>query len=300
MDTGLVLALIASVSFAVGIVMVRKTAGDAGEAFTVTALSIFVGIPLFAGAIFVSGAWHNLTGVSAKALAMLTAAGVIHFIIGRLLAYDAFRLIGANRGTPITQLSPVVTVLLSWIFLTEDLTVFVGLGAACMMVGVFLVGQEIGGTGGEKRKRTRDEVKGILLSLGAALCWGVTPVLIKPAVEAAGSAAAGSFISYTTAGVVMGLLMLLSKTRRDHFTRLSFKKNILPMSLAGLFTAAGQLMYFGALGRSPANTVAPLVSIEVLFIYLLSFLVNRRGEVFTAKVALGMAAMVAGTFLLFR
>lgn len=299
MNTGLILALIASVSFAIGIVMVRKTAGSAGEAFTVTAMSIFVGIPFFAIAVSAGGGWNTLIGVSGKAVAMLAAAGIIHFIIGRLMAYDAFRLIGANRATPITQVSPVPTVILSWIFLQEEPTVFVIFGTLFMMAGVLLISREKENPAGEKRLPGRTELKGILLSLGAALCWGITPVLIKPGVEAVGSAAAGSFISYLTAGIGIGLLSISAK-RRGYFTRLSLKKGILPMALAGLFTAAGQLFYFAALERSRANTVAPLVSIEILFIYIISYFVSRRSEVFTVKVALGMLAMVAGTFLLFR
>ena len=117
MDIGLVLALIAAVSFAVGIVLVRKAAGEAGEAFTVTAFSIFAGIPLFAIAMSINGDWHYLASISLKALGMLVAVGIIHFILGRLWAYDAFRRIGANRSTPITQLSTIVTIALSWIFL---------------------------------------------------------------------------------------------------------------------------------------------------------------------------------------
>jgi drug/metabolite transporter (DMT)-like permease len=300
MDIGLVLALIASVSFAVGIVLVRKTAGDAGEAFSVTAMSIFTGIPLFAVAIIISGGWDNLLHVPGKVIGMLAAAGIIHFVIGRLLAYDAFRYIGANRGTPLTQISPAFTVLLSWIFLDEKLTLFVAFGAACMVTGVFLISQARRKEYGEKKKLNRDEMKGIILSLGSALCWGITPVLIKPSVEQAGSAAVGSFLSYTIAGIITGFLLLISKPRQLNFKKLSFTKGILPMAIAGLFTAAGQLMYFGALGKSPANIVAPLISLEVLFIYVMSFFINRRGEVFTAKVALGMAAMVGGTFLLFR
>jgi drug/metabolite transporter (DMT)-like permease len=300
MDTGLLLALISSVLFAVGIVLVRKTAGDAGEAFSVTAISIFAGIPLFAIAITFSGGWSHLAAITIKALVMLGAVGIIHFIIGRLLAYDAFRLIGANRATPITQISPVFTVLLSWMFLSESLTVFIGLGAAFMMAGVFLITQEKGTPYGEEKKRSRPEIKGILMSLGAALCWGITPVLIKPAVKELGSSVAGNFVSYATAGIIVALIIALSKTRRQLFKRLSVKKNILPMATAGLFSAAGQLLYFDALGRSQANTVAPLVSIEILFIYILSYIVNRKNEVFTVKVALGMAAAVAGTFLLFQ
>ena len=33
--------------------------------------------------------------------------------------------------------------------------------------------------------------------------------------------------------------------------------------VAGLFTAAGQLLCFIALQKSPANVVAPLISIEI-------------------------------------
>ena len=292
-------ALLSAVIFAIGIVMVRKTAGAAGEAFTVTAMSIFAGIPLFVIALSFSGGWGSLQDISLKATVMLASAGIIHFVMGRLMAYDAFRIIGANRATPITQLSPIPTVLLSWLFLQEGLTVFIALGALFMMGGVLLISQEKSTPAGEKKLQRRDEIKGILLSLGASLCWGITPVLIKPALEGIGSAVMGNFITYTTAGIVMGILAFNSRNR-NHFKRLSLKKNILPMLLAGVFTAAGQLLYFAALQRSPANIVAPLISIEVLFIYVISYFVSRRHEVFTLKVALGMAAMVAGTFLLFR
>ncbi len=118
--------------------------------------------------------------------------------------------------------------------------------------------------------------------------------------EQTGSAAVGTFASYIAAGIVLGVWLLFSRPRRQTLARLSPVKAVLPMALAGLFTAGGQLMYFGALGRSPANIVAPLVSIQVLFIYMMSFLVNRKGEVFTLRVVLGMAAMVAGSFLLFQ
>ncbi|MFA5308686.1 MAG: DMT family transporter [Dehalococcoidales bacterium] len=300
MDTGLVLALIASVSFAVGIVMVRKTAGDAGESFSVTALSISIGIPYFAIAISVSGGWGILANVSGKVLGLLIATGIIHYIIGRLLAYEAFRLIGANRATPFNQTSPIYTILLSWIFLDERVTGYIAIGALCMLAGVFLITREKKSISGEiMEKVPRDTVRGILAALGAALCWGITPVLIKPAVEELGSSSAATFISYAAAAVVMALLFL-KRSRRQRFAQLSFKRNILPMSIAGVFTATGQLLYFTSLGHSPANVIAPLLSIQILFIFIFSWLINRRTELFTAKVALGMAATVAGTFLLFR
>ena len=72
------------------------------------------------------------------------------------------------------------------------------------------------------------------------------------------------------------------------------------MAVAGIFTATGQLLNYTALGRSPASVVTPLLSTQVIFIFFLSWLVNRRTEVFSWRVALGMAATLAGTYLLFQ
>jgi drug/metabolite transporter (DMT)-like permease len=300
MDTGLILGLASAVVFAVGIVLVRKTAGEAGEAFSVTALSIFTGIVFFTVAIFASGDWTKLQMVSWHALAFLAVAGVIHFIIGRLLAYESYRLIGANRATPFNQTSPLYTLVLSLIFLKEQITVYIILGMLCMLAGVFLISQEKKSIADEKNKDTsRKTAKGILLALGAALCWGITPILIKPGVEDIGSSADAAFISYVSAAIVMGLV-LINQPRRRQMTQLSLKKNILPMVLAGVFTAGGQFLYYAALGQSPANVIAPLLSIQVVFIFFLSWLINRKIELFTPKIIIGMAAAVAGTFLLFR
>ena len=300
MDTGLILALISSVCFAAGIVMVRKTAGEAGESFSVTAISIFIGIPFFAAAILISGEWRNLLDISWKALALLMSAGVIHFIIGRLLGYNAFRLIGANRATPFTMTNRFYTVLFSVLFLKESITVYLVMGVLLMFAGAALISREKKSAYESKEKKlSHDEVKGILLALGAALCWGITPVLIKPGVEEIGSSSAGAFVSYATAAIVMGFL-LLNKERRNNLIKLPVKKSILPMAIAGLFTAAGQLLYYTALGQSPASIVTPLLSIQILFIFLFSFFINRKIELFTPKVIIGTAATLAGAILLFQ
>jgi drug/metabolite transporter (DMT)-like permease len=300
MDTGLILALIAAVSFAAGIVMVRKAAGEAGESFSVTVVSIFVGIPFFAISILASGEWSNLLTISWRALVLLAAAGIIHFIIGRLLGYNSFRLIGANKATPFTMTNRFYTVLFSFLFLKESITASIILGVLCMFAGAALISTEKKSVAGKKGKGlSRSEVKGILLALGAALCWGITPVLIKPGVEEIGSSSAGAFVSYATAAIAMGLL-LINGQRRRQMTQLPLKKSVLPMAIAGVFTATGQLLYYTALGRSPASVVTPLLSVQILFIFFFSLLINRKIEVFTWKVILGMAATVAGTFLLFQ
>jgi drug/metabolite transporter (DMT)-like permease len=300
METGLILAIIAAVSFSAGIVLVRKTAGEAGESFSVTAVSIFVGIPFFGIAIAISGEWSQLYDISWRALALLGSAGIIHFIFGRLLGYNAFRLIGANRAAVYTMTNRFYTVLFSALFLDEAITYYIVFGVLLMFGGAALITAEKKNAGSkDKKKLTGDEVKGILYALGAALCWGITPVLIKPGVEEIGSSSAGAFVSYCFAAIVMGLL-LLNGQRRKNLMQLPVKKAILPMAVAGAFTAGGQLLYYTSLGMSPASVIVPLLSIQILFIFFFSFLLNRKIELFTPKVFIGMAATLAGTFLLFQ
>lgn len=300
MEIGLILTLISAVMFSSGIVIVRKTSAEAGESFSVTAVSVLIGVPFFALAVTLAGDWNTLFNVAWKPLVMLMAAGVIHFIFGRLLGYSAFRLIGANKATPFTMTNRFYTILFSVLFLDEDLTVFIVTGVLAMFFGAFLISTEKKSVVQKPEKKLLSvEMKGILAALAAALCWGITPVLIKPSVEELGSPSSGAFISYATAAVVM-LGLLMSKSRRQQVIQLPVKKSLLPMALAGMFTATGQLLYFSALRLSPASIVTPLLSIQILIIYFLSWLVNRRIEVFTWKIVLGMAATLGGTYLLFQ
>jgi drug/metabolite transporter (DMT)-like permease len=300
MQTGLFLAIISAFSFSTGIVIVRRASAAAGESFSVTAMSVLVGIPFFALAVTIAGDWDKVLMISWRALALLGSAGVIHFIFGRLLGYNSYRLIGANKATPYVMSNRLYTVFFSFLFLVENITVFIIAGVLFMFLGTALTSAEKKTVSATKEKKILSvETKGILLALAAALCWGITPVLIKPGVEAIGSSIAGAFISYCAAGVVM-LGLLMRKSLRQQVTRQPLVKSLAPMSAAALFTATGQLLYYTALGKSPASIVAPLLSIQVIFIFFLSLLVNRKSEVFSWKVALGMAVTLAGTFLLFK
>jgi len=300
MEKGLIFALFAAVSFAGNIVLVRKAATRTGESFTATAISVFIGIPFFAVALFISGEWHKLWFISGQAFILLGAAGIIHFIVGRLLSYNAYRLIGANKATPFTMTNPFYTLILGVLFLNESLTVFLILGILCIFTGAALITIERKSIS-EKRQGGffSAEVKGILAALGGALCWGITPVLIKPAIGEIGSPLVGAFVAYVTASIVMAFFFF-RRQHREQMVQLSLLAALIPLVIGGIFAATGQLFSYTALGYSPASMVTPLLSIHVLFTFLFSFLLNRQIEVFTPRVISGMVVTVAGTFLLFQ
>lgn len=300
MEKGLIFALFAAVSFAGSTVLVRKAAARTGESFTATAISVFIGIPFFAVALFISGEWHKLWFISGQAFILLGAAGIIHFIVGRQLSYNAYRLIGANKATPFIMTNTFYAVIFGVFFLNESLTVFLVLGVLCFFAGAALITIERKSIS-EKRQGGffSAEVKGILAALGGALCWGATPVLIKPAIGEIGSPLVGAFVAYVIASIVMAFFFL-RRQHREQMVHLSLLAALIPLVIGGIFAATGQLFNYTALSYSPASMVTPILSIHVLFIFLFSFLLNRQIEVFTPRVISGMAVTIAGTFLLFQ
>ncbi len=300
MEIGLIFALFAAVSFAGNVVLVRKAATRTGESFTAMAISVFIGIPFFAVALFISEEWHKLWFVSGQAFILLGAAGIIHFIVGRQLSYNAYRLIGANKASPFIMTNPFYAVIFGVLFLNESLTVFLVLAVLCIFTGAALITIERKSVS-EKRQGGffNAEVKGILSALGGGLCWGITPVLIKPAIGEIGSPIVGAFVAHVTASIVMAFFFF-RRQHREQMVQLPPLAALIPLVIGGIFAATGQLFSYTALSYSPASMVTPLLSIHVLFIFLFSFLLNRQIEVFTPRVISGMVVTLAGTFLLFQ
>jgi transporter family protein len=300
MTLALVLAVVAGLFFAGSAVAARKAAFRLGESYTTTAVGIFLGVPFFAIIISLAGEWDKLAAASWGLLLRLAAAGVIHFIVGRVLAYESYRLIGANKATPFQMTNLIVAVILSAVFLHESITAFTIAGSAGIFAGTTLISTEQRSVSppGYGKGRLSTNTRGILLVLGAALCWGVTPEIIKPAVAEIGSPFVGVFVSYLAAGAVFALFYIKKGPRRQ-LARLSARDILFSVVLGGVFAAAGQLLHYVALGGGPASLVVPLVNTTVLFTFLLSFFINRRIEVFTVKIVIGMLAALAGTFVLF-
>ncbi len=301
MEKGLIFAIFASVSFAGSVVFVRKATSHTGESFTPTAVSVFMGIPFFAVVLLITGDWSNLLSVSWRALILLGTAGIIHFFVGRFLGYISYRLIGANKATPFVMTNPFYTVILGVLFLNELLTVYLVLGVICIFTGVALISTERKSLIEEVPGAfSRTEVSGIITALGAALCWGTTPILIKPAVAEVGSPFAGAFISYVVASVVMAFFFFRGQYRQQMGQIPVITAALVSMLIGAVFSSSGQLFFYTALSYSPASMVNPLIATHILFIFFLSFLLNRHIEIFTPKIIMGMVAIVAGTFLIFQ
>jgi len=292
MERGLILALIGALCFAVSAIYLRRAVYQTGESFTGVAISVFTGVPFFTVSLFFSGGWDKLWSVSGQAFILLGAAGIMHFVLGRQLSYSCFRLVGANRGGAILRTQMFYAAIFGIAFLKEPLTIILVLGILCIAAGATLVSVK------KVNETTEIHGRGVLAGLGGAFFWGTSGVLIRPAVVEIGSPYAGAFISYVVAAVIIAGL-LFGKGQREQLFQLR-RKSLIHLVISGVFVSVAQLFRYVALSYSPVSLVVPIMGTDVLFIFFLSFLINRNIEVFTWKVFIGIMVAVVGTFLLLQ
>ncbi len=299
MEIGLIFALCAGVIFAGGMVFIRRGVYRAGESLTSVLIQAFIGLPFFAVAVSITEEWGKLWSISWQGFLLLGAAGIIHFVAGRFLSYTAFRLIGLNKSNPFLMTTPFYAVILGFIFLSESITITLIFGVLCIFAGAVLVGTERKTVSEQKQRGfSAIEFRGILAALGGALCWGTSPVLIRPVVAELGSPSVAAFVSYMAATVIL-VFFLFGRRFRTQLVQLRSSSALLPLLIGAVLVSVAHLLNYTALGYSPASMVTPLLSTAAIFAFLFSFLLNRNIEVFTLRIIIAMVAAISGTFLIF-
>jgi transporter family protein len=272
-------------------VFIRKGVYQSEESTTAAAISAFIGTPLFLFILPLTGDWNRLWSVSWQGFVFLSTAGIMHFVLGRYLLFNSIRLIGANKTVAIARTSILFAVIFGILFLHEKVTALLILGVLCIAAGAALVSLE------REEGNFSLQTKGVLLTLGAALCVGISSVLVKFGMEEIGSPYVATFISYLAA-FLLWIILLGNKEQRDQLLQLPHS-SVLMLIIAGILGLVGQLLRYAALSYSPVSIVQPLIGTVVLFTFFFSFMINRSIDVFTWRVFTGILFVVTGTFLLF-
>jgi drug/metabolite transporter (DMT)-like permease len=294
---GLVLALLSGFSFAVSTIFMRRAVYRSGESFSPLLISVFLGMVIFGFPLFVSGKAGQLTSLSWLGVGSLAGAGVLHFILGRVSAYTSLRLIGSNRAIPILRGNILFATLLGVFFLGEPMTISLVLALSLIVGGIILISITGSSKTGKLTMTEGSLVRGLFAALGAALCWGISPILIKIGLREANSPLLATFVSYTMASIVAGgLLFYPGNSEKLH--RLD-RSSLIPIVIAAVATSIAQLLRYTALDYSPVSMVVPLIGADTLLVFPLSFLINREIETFGLKTIMGAIAVVTGIFLIF-
>jgi drug/metabolite transporter (DMT)-like permease len=259
-------------------------------------VSIPVGLLSFLAVALLTGTLSSLTHFPASALAALSGAGVIHFVLGRYCNFRASQAAGVNLTAPVTQLNAVVTLALAVVVLGEPCTTLQAAGAILMVAGSLVTqraSQPTARSHDLSAFRPRLAV-GFFFASVAALAYGASPIIVRQTLHDAGplSGVIGGSIAYAGATVAVAFGLFIPALRRNVMSVSSESARWFISS--GIFVAAAQGFLYSALAVAPIMLVVPLLQLSLIFRFLLALLLNPHHEVFGLLVVIGSVVSIAG------
>ncbi len=206
-----------------------------------------------------------------------------------LCYFRALQIGDINKVVPVDKSSAVLTIILSFIFFQEEISVYGGIGAVLIAVGTFLMI--------EKKDVKNDSAKKgkgwLLFAIGSAVFASLTSILGKIGVSDIESNL-GTAIR-TCVVLVMSWLMVFITKKQGEIKNIP-KKELMFILFSGLATGASWLCYYKALKDGAASVVVPIDKLSILVTIAFSFFVFR--EKLSKKSAAGLAAIVSGTLIM--
>lgn len=295
---GALLSLLSAATFGLNTAMLRRGVLS-GSVLQAMAITVPIGVPLFALAALLFGALGDLATLSRQAWLWFSVAGVIHFVAGRYGTYRATRALGANLSGPLAQISLVVSVLLALLFLGERLSLPSLIGMALILLGpLVMVRRKAPKAARPPSGFVPNHPEGLLWGFVGAVGYGASPLFVSWGLSGGGvgESLLGGLVSYGAAAVVV-LAVLVFPGQRRHVAAMG-RGAAGWFVLAGLFVFVSQMLRYAALALAPVSVVAPIQRLAVVFRLLFSWLLNREHESFGGPVLAGIALSLLGAALL--
>ena len=236
--------------------------------------------------VFVTGQFGVINDISGKTLAFLILSGLATG--GSWLCYfKALRIGDVNKVTPVDKSSTVLTMLLAFIILREELSLLKIVCIILIGAGTYLMIEKK-----ETDKRTTG--KGWLFyAVLSAVFASLTSILGKIGISGVPSNL-GTAIR-TIVVLIMAWVMVFVTKKQNELKKID-RKSMLFICLSGLTTGLSWLCYYKALQDGQASIVVPTDKLSILVTVAFSCIVLK--EKLTKKSFLGLVFITVGTLLL--
>ncbi|MFC1893484.1 DMT family transporter, partial [Chloroflexota bacterium] len=290
------LSIIGAFCYGSSNIFARRAVMHVSDAVLGTMITVPLAVPFFMIILIFTGQMGSVLSFSWQSYLWLSAAGLDGFILARSLNLKSIQLIGANTTAILRGVSPLVSVILGVSILGEAVTWELAVGVLLIVFGIMLVGVNPQMFRGGKSMFSGIPIKGYIYGVGTGLAVGVFPILIKMGLSGSESPIAGVFISFSAATIILSVT-LWNRKRRAALAGMTGIA-VIYFILYSLLTSTATLMRYLALDIAPVSIVAPVFALSPIFLLVLSFLFNRKLEVFGKYVIIGLIAAVVGTILL--
>ena len=259
---------------------IRHTDSDVATSIRTIVVLVFSWIM-----VFVVGAQNGIAAVSGKTWLFLILSG---FATGAswLCYFHALQAGDVNKVVPIDKSSTILTIVLAFLFLGEEVSALKIVCVILIGAGTFLMIQKK-----ETEKSVGQEKKSWLLyACLSAVFASLTSILGKIGIEGRNSNR-GTAIR-TAVVLVMAWIMVFAKGKQKEIGRID-RRELGFIGLSGLATGGSWLCYYKALQDGLASVVVPIDKLSILVTIAFSYLVFH--EKLTKRAAIGLVLIVAGT-----
>ena len=252
--------------------------------------------------VFMVGAQSEIRDISAKVLIFLILSG-LSTGISWLCYFKALQIGDINKVTPIDKSSTVITMLLAFIFLREEVTWLKFVSMILIGIGTYLMIQK------KETKEKAEDKKWLLYAVGSAVFASLTSILGKIGIQDVNSNLSqnrgktgiqdvnsnlGTAIR-TAVVLVMAWIVVFVNGKQNTVKDID-RKSWLFLVFSGFATGGSWLCYYRALQTGPASVVVPIDKLSILVIIAFSYIVFH--EKLSLKSGAGLLLIVVGTLAL--
>ena len=237
--------------------------------------------------VFISGSQSTLTSINTKTLVFLILSGIATGA-SWLCYFKALQIGDVNKVTPIDKSSTILTMIMAFILLGEEITLIKAIAMILIGIGTYLMIT--------KKENVKVEKKNnawLIYALGSAIFASLTSILGKIGIEGIDSTL-GTAIR--TIVVLIMAWIVVFVTKKQNTIRNIDKSSWIFLFLSGLATGGSWLCYYRALQTGPASVVVPIDKLSILVTIAFSYIVFK--EKLNKKSALGLLLIAIGTLSL--
>jgi uncharacterized membrane protein len=283
-DIGIILAIVAMLSWGVGDFLIQKSTRSIGNwetLFIITAFGAIVLLP------FVWNDLPTLFADSSYLLKTLTFSGLIIFIAA-LLEFEALREGKLSVVEPIWSLEIPAAALFAYLIIGETLTT-----SQMMLIVVLIAGLVAVSFRGGKVKARHFLEKGALIAVLAAICMGAANFFMGFSGREADSLVA-NFIACLVMAIIT-IIYIVAKKRTKKMIR-DIKEQPRMLLTMSIFDNVAWVAFVAAMTLAPIGIVVALTESYIIIVVILGLIINKEKLVRHQKFGL-VVAVAAAIFL---
>ena len=237
--------------------------------------------------VFIVGSQNQLTAISIKSYVFLILSGMATGA-SWLCYFKALQLGDVNKVVPIDKSSTILTMILAFVFLKEDITIPMISGMIAIGIGTYLMIQKKE----EEQKQVKNKIWLIYAVLSAVFA-SLTSILAKVGIENVESNL-GTAIR-TIVVLIMAWIIVFLQKKHGHVKNIS-KKSFVFIGLSGIATGASWICYYKALHDGLASIVVPIDKLSILVTVAFAYIFLR--EKLSRSSMVGLILITVGTLSL--